>query len=97
MPNSLIDLDPKIEASPLSRFHTPFLIFASFLPGKPEGLKNCTTVNQTYESLSIKCEPGFSGGMEQSFILEVSEPKGSAKRRIGKPNKEGKKALSSIG
>ena len=43
--------------------------------GKPEGLKNCTTINQTYESLSIVCQAGFTGmgeeNQEQSFVLEV--------------------------
>eukprot|EP00094_Tigriopus_californicus_P004920 TCALIF_04738-PA protein Name:"Protein of unknown function" AED:0.03 eAED:0.03 QI:233/0.7/0.81/0.90/0.8/0.90/11/567/865 len=41
--------------------------------GKPEKLKNCTTLNQTYESLTIVCQAGFSVGLEQSFILEVYE------------------------
>nr|XP_040582154.1 uncharacterized protein LOC121130481 [Lepeophtheirus salmonis] len=39
--------------------------------GKPEGLKNCTNVNQTQESLTVLCSPGFDGGMDQKFILEI--------------------------
>ena len=54
------------------------------LSGKPEGLKNCTTVNQTYESLTIVCGiPGGGGGGEQSFILEVNSGNERKKGRKG--------------
>ena len=47
------------------------------ISGKPEGLKNCSTVNQTYESLTIVCggDPVTSNGNannDHSFILEVN-------------------------
>ena len=35
-------------------------------------MKNCSTANQTYDSLTIVCQPGFNSGVDQSFILEVS-------------------------
>jgi len=44
-----------------------------FILGKPKGLKNCTTVNQTFESLSIKCLAGESMVTDQKFILEVNK------------------------
>ncbi len=43
-----------------------------FVSGKPKGLKNCTAVNQTFESLSIICLAGEALVSDQRFILEVS-------------------------
>lgn len=39
--------------------------------GKPDGLSNCTIVNQTAESLNVECEEGFDGGLPQVFVMEV--------------------------
>lgn len=39
--------------------------------GKPEAPYNCTLTNQTTESLSVECTPGFDGGQTQHFVLEV--------------------------
>ncbi|KAJ9582202.1 hypothetical protein L9F63_003441, partial [Diploptera punctata] len=38
---------------------------------KPDGLQNCTIVNQTAESLHVECTDGFDGGLPQEFIMEV--------------------------
>ena len=47
--------------------------FLSSVSGKPKGLKNCTAVNQTFESLSILCLTGEALGSDQKFILEVKQ------------------------
>lgn len=39
--------------------------------GKPEPPYNCTLTNQTTQSLSVECTPGFDGGQTQHFQLEV--------------------------
>ena len=46
--------------------------FLSSVSGKPKGLKNCTAVNQTFESLSIICLAGEAFVTDQRFILEVN-------------------------
>ncbi|CAB4060164.1 unnamed protein product [Lepeophtheirus salmonis] len=38
---------------------------------KPEGLKKTVQCYQTQESLTVLCSPGFDGGMDQKFILEI--------------------------
>ncbi|XP_046686281.1 hemicentin-1-like isoform X2 [Homalodisca vitripennis] len=39
--------------------------------GKPDGVSNCSIVNQTEEALQVECEQGFDGGLHQQFVLEV--------------------------
>ncbi|KAG8330286.1 hypothetical protein J6590_066952 [Homalodisca vitripennis] len=39
--------------------------------GKPDGLSNCSLVNQTVESVTVECEQGFDGGLPQVFVMEV--------------------------
>lgn len=39
--------------------------------GKPDGLANCTILNQTADSLHVECIEGFDGGLQQEFIMEV--------------------------
>ena len=34
---------------------------------------NCSVVNQTTESLVVECQPGFDGGLEQLFHMEVTD------------------------
>ncbi|RWS23316.1 Nephrin-like protein, partial [Leptotrombidium deliense] len=37
----------------------------------PEPPNNCTVNNVTIHSLSVECEPGYSGGLQQTFHLEI--------------------------
>ncbi|GFW00834.1 hypothetical protein TNCV_1760721 [Trichonephila clavipes] len=39
--------------------------------GPPESVKSCTVSNQSVSFLVVECEPGYDGGMRQSFHLEV--------------------------
>ena len=34
---------------------------------------NCSVVNQTTESLVVECLPGFDGGLDQLFHMEVTD------------------------
>ncbi|GIY69680.1 uncharacterized protein CEXT_431681 [Caerostris extrusa] len=50
-----------------------FIIFfnAEDVIGSPESVKSCTVSNQSVSLLVVECEPGYDGGMKQSFHLEV--------------------------
>lgn len=39
--------------------------------GPPSTLRNCLVVNQTIDSLLVRCEQGYDGGLAQTFHLEV--------------------------
>ncbi|XP_037072249.1 nephrin-like [Pollicipes pollicipes] len=39
--------------------------------GPPEPLRNCTVINQTSDSLEVKCAAGFDGGLPQYFVAEL--------------------------
>ncbi|KAG8194330.1 hypothetical protein JTE90_029206 [Oedothorax gibbosus] len=39
--------------------------------GPPETMRNCLVTNHTTESLLVQCEPGYDGGLPQTFHLEV--------------------------
>ncbi|XP_042886827.1 limbic system-associated membrane protein-like, partial [Penaeus japonicus] len=38
---------------------------------QPEGPTNCTLFNVSASSLSVSCAPGFDGGLNQTFAMEV--------------------------
>ena len=48
-------------------------IFCVFPVGPPDPPTNCSVVNQTTDSLEVECLPGFNGGLEQKFVLEVTD------------------------
>ena len=48
-------------------------IFHLLPAGKPEPVTNCTVVSSSYSTMRISCEPGFNGGLKQSFTLEIRE------------------------
>ncbi|KAG0726916.1 Nephrin [Chionoecetes opilio] len=41
--------------------------------GKPDPLNNCTVFNQTSEALFVSCLPGYDGGLNQRFVVQVFE------------------------
>ena len=43
-----------------------------FPPGPPDAPKQCLMVNQTSESVSLVCGPGYGGGLVQRLHMEVS-------------------------
>ncbi|KAK8401715.1 hypothetical protein O3P69_001084 [Scylla paramamosain] len=45
--------------------------FTVFPAGKPDVPNSCLAFNETEESVSVSCEPGYSGGVDQSFLLEA--------------------------
>lgn len=41
--------------------------------GKPDPLKDCKVTNQTMNTLFVSCLPGYNGGLEQHFVVQVYE------------------------
>ena len=41
--------------------------------GHPDPILNCTQYNHSSDSVSLKCIPGYDGGMGQIFTLELFE------------------------
>ncbi|GFQ76969.1 fibronectin type-III domain-containing protein [Trichonephila clavata] len=41
------------------------------LIGAPESPRDCAVTNQSSHSLSVECEPGYDGGLSQTFHLEL--------------------------
>lgn len=39
--------------------------------GKPQSVHNCTVRNNTDGAVNVQCEPGYDGGLQQVFVLEV--------------------------
>ncbi|KAF8773963.1 Hemicentin-1 like protein [Argiope bruennichi] len=39
----------------------------------PDSVENCSVTNQTEDSMIVECNPGYDGGLQQQFILEVHE------------------------
>lgn len=39
--------------------------------GKPDPVKDCAVTNKTFSSIFIECKPGYNGGLQQYFIIEV--------------------------
>ncbi|XP_050526353.1 nephrin isoform X2 [Daktulosphaira vitifoliae] len=46
-------------------------LFQMVAAGKPQSVHNCTVSNNTDGAVDIQCEPGYDGGLSQSFVLEV--------------------------
>jgi len=46
-------------------------VFHIIAAGRPDQVNNCTISNISMTSLSLKCVEGFSGGLTQSFVVEI--------------------------
>ena len=46
------------------------------VPGRPEAPHDCLVLNQSSESLSVRCLAGFDGGLAQRFVAELREAAG---------------------
>lgn len=46
-------------------------IFDVIFADTPQPVENCSIINRTSTSVEITCEPGFDGGLPQSFYLEA--------------------------
>ena len=42
-----------------------------FLPGPPDAPKLCSMINQTSDTVSLVCGPGYGGGLVQRLHMEV--------------------------
>lgn len=51
--------------------HTILLNLLLRETGPPESVKSCTVSNQSISFLLVECEPGYDGGMRQTYHLEV--------------------------
>ena len=49
--------------------YTRFFCFA----GPPDAPENCDVHNHTTQGLSVTCQRGFGGGLEQTFHMEVRD------------------------
>jgi len=45
--------------------------------GPPESPINCSILNQTTGLMEVQCDPGFDGGLDQVFLMEVFDVKSS--------------------
>ena len=56
---------------------TIFLLTVStrdfFVAGPPDAPENCDVHNHTTQGLSVTCQRGFGGGLEQTFHMEVRD------------------------
>ena len=43
------------------------------VPVAPDPVDNCTVINTSSETFYLQCVPGFDGGMDQSFIITVTD------------------------
>lgn len=46
-------------------------LFRVVAASRPSAPRNCSLTNLTADSVHVSCEPGFDGGLPQSFLLEL--------------------------
>ena len=44
---------------------------SSPVAGKPDPVRECGVTNKTFTSIHVECTPGYDGGLQQSFVIEV--------------------------
>nr|XP_027238788.1 uncharacterized protein LOC113829813 isoform X1 [Penaeus vannamei] len=50
-------------------------VFHVFPAGPPDPVNNCTVYNLSMDVVNVRCVAGFDGGLAQTFVLEVYEPR----------------------
>lgn len=48
-------------------------VFSVIPAGAPDAVRDCSVTNMTEETLKVECSPGYDGGLQQTFILEVRD------------------------
>ena len=89
---ALVEDNPNFQDELLREYHveglhtlqirTPKNETGYLLSGKPEALQNCSVVNESTDSFSVNCAPGFNGGLPQQFRLGVYLVKPSDGARV---------------
>ena len=51
--------------------HQATFLIVIAIPGKPDPVKECAVTNKTYDAISVNCQPGYDGGLQQRFVIEV--------------------------
>ena len=55
----------------IMQFTVDKVYFFIFLPGPPDAPKLCSMINQTSDTVSLVCGPGYGGGLVQRLHMEV--------------------------
>ncbi|XP_069178551.1 protein turtle homolog A isoform X1 [Procambarus clarkii] len=50
-------------------------VFHVFPAGRPDPVHNCSAYNLTVSVVNVRCVAGFDGGLPQTFVLELYEPR----------------------
>ncbi|XP_069179228.1 uncharacterized protein [Procambarus clarkii] len=58
----------------VGRQHHP-CVFHVFPAGRPDPVHNCSAYNLTVSVVNVRCVAGFDGGLPQTFVLELYEPR----------------------
>ncbi|XP_076333636.1 protein turtle-like [Tachypleus tridentatus] len=46
-------------------------VFTVIPAGPPDALRNCGLINRSTTVIKVKCDPGYDGGLKQTFHLEI--------------------------
>ena len=57
------------------------------LPGPPDLVTNCSVVHESLDSVRVRCQEGYNGGLPQNFIMEVYESQG-LKLKVGEKTRK---------
>ena len=80
---ALVEDNPSFQDELLREYRVEGLHETGYLlSGKPEALQNCSVVNESTDSFSVNCAPGFNGGLPQQFRLGVYLVKPSDGARV---------------
>ncbi|XP_076366951.1 titin-like isoform X7 [Tachypleus tridentatus] len=48
-------------------------VYAIIPAGVPDPVANCSVFNQTDHTFRVQCKPGYDGGLQQHFVMEVHD------------------------